>query len=442
MGCGGPEEWVKMAKKVDFILKQEEAKKAAANVPHKILVMSGKGGVGKTTVAVNLAFGLAEKGYRVGILDADLHGPNAALMAGVEGVPAAIKDGKIVPIHATPKVSVLSISAFLPDRDTPIIWRGPRKAGAIQQFLSDADWDDTDVLVVDCPPGTGDEPLSVAQLIPDADGVVVVTTPQDVALLDSRKSVQFVRQVNLKVLGIVENMSGFVCPHCGQEVNLFKVGGGERAAKELGVPFLGRVPLTEAVVQAGDSGRPVILTNPGDPAAQALASIATKLAEKLEAKSKGDAATEKGERSAPPEDAGRMESGSGARTNGATPAKDRVLLAIPSDGPEGLDAPVAGHFGKTRYFTVVEVRDGRIIEVRSVENPIGADHKPGQVPKFVRDLGVDAVVAGGMGTRAKEAFSNFGIAVWSGATGTVRAAVDQYLAGSLSAEAGCPDGSC
>ncbi len=424
-----------MAREMDFILKQKEAQKVAASVPHKILVMSGKGGVGKTTVAVNLAFALAEKGYRVGLLDADLHGPNAALMAGVEGVPAAVDGGRIKPIHASPKVAVLSISAFLPDRDTPIIWRGPRKAGAIQQFLTDADWTGIDVLVVDCPPGTGDEPLSVAQLIPDADGVVVVTTPQDVALLDSRKSVQFVRQVKLDVLGIVENMSGFVCPHCGREVDLFKVGGGERAARELGVPFLGRIPITEAVVASGDSGRPVVLAAPGDPAAQALARIAGRIEERFSQAAKAGEDS-RGTRGADSGDTSR--NGESRRGNG----KGRVVLAVPSEGAEGLDTTVSGHFGRTPYFTVVEVRDGRIAEVRSVENPVGRDHEPGQIPDFVKGLGVDAVVAAGLGSRARTALSNHGIEVWTGASGTVRSAVEEYLAGRLSAEGACPGGDC
>ncbi len=256
---------------------EQRVLEAMDRIPHKILVMSGKGGVGKTTVAVNLAFAMASQGLEVGLLDVDLHGPNVALMAGVEGRQLEMKNDRITPIRATPKVRVLSIAFFLPHPDAPIAWRGPRKSGAIRQLLADGDWDGVDVLIVDCPPGTGDEPMSVGQLIPSADGVIVVTSPQDVSLLDSRKCVGFVDQIGLKMLGIVENLSGFVCPSCGERVDLFKTGGGERAATELGVPFLGRIPLSAAMVEAGDSGKPLVISDPDDAAAVAIGKVAERL---------------------------------------------------------------------------------------------------------------------------------------------------------------------
>lgn len=246
-------------------------------IPHKILVMSGKGGVGKTTVAVNLAFVLAKQGYEVGLLDVDLHGPNAALMAGVEEFQADLVDEHFTTPRAAPRVRVLSIAFFLPHPDAPIAWRGPRKSGAIRQLLADGDWDGVDVLVVDCPPGTGDEPMSVAQLIPGADGAVVVTSPQGVSLLDSRKCVRFIEQIGLNTLGIVENLSGFTCPSCGERVDLFKTGGGESAAMELAVPFLGRIPISPAMVEAGDSGKPIVASDPDDQAAAALRQVAQRL---------------------------------------------------------------------------------------------------------------------------------------------------------------------
>ncbi len=264
----------------DEIVKSEKrAQEAMSRIPHKILIMSGKGGVGKTTMAVNLAFAMADQGLEVGLLDADLHGPNVALMAGVQGQQLETADDRIKPIRATPKVRVLSIAFFLPHSDAPIAWRGPRKSGAIRQLLADGDWEGVDVLIVDCPPGTGDEPMSVGQLIPDADGAIVVTSPQDVSLLDSRKCVGFVGQIGLKMLGIVENMSGFVCPSCGERVDLFKTGGGERAATELGVKFLGRIPLSAAMVEAGDSGKPLVASHPEDLAAIAIGQVADKLRE-------------------------------------------------------------------------------------------------------------------------------------------------------------------
>jgi Mrp family chromosome partitioning ATPase len=248
-----------------------------AGIPHKILVMSGKGGVGKTTVAVNLAYAFAAMGKQVGIVDADLHGPNVALMTGIEGLPAYGDNGIIKPIVAAKNVKVLSIASFLPGADQPVIWRGPRKSAAIRQFLGQGDWTSVEVLIVDCPPGTGDEPMSVAQLIPDADGVVIVTSPQDVALLDSRKCVSFVREVDQKVLGIVENMSGFMCPECGHRVDLFKTGGGEKAALEMNVPFLGRIPIAPEMVESGDSGRPIVGKNPENNGSLALKDIARKI---------------------------------------------------------------------------------------------------------------------------------------------------------------------
>ncbi len=257
---------------------QEQTARAIAkmaSIEHKILVMSGKGGVGKTTVAVNLAYAFAARGFNVGIVDTDIHGPNVALMTGVEGFKAQGEDGVIEPIEAAANVKVMSISAFLPGPDSPVVWRGPMKAGVIAQFLADGNWDGIDLIVVDCPPGTGDEPLSVAQLIPDADGVVIVTQPQDVSLLDSRKCVNFVRMLKLPLLGIVENMSGLICPHCGERIDLFSCGGGERAAREMGVPFLGAIPITTRMVAAGDSGKPLVEYHRDDPAAAVLNDIAS-----------------------------------------------------------------------------------------------------------------------------------------------------------------------
>ena len=239
---------------------QHEAVEAGmAKVKHKIMVMSGKGGVGKTTVAANLAFALGMRGLDVGLMDADIHGPDIPMILGIEDKRPEISGEKISPIAVTPRLKAMSIGFLIPDRDSPIIWRGPMKMNAIRQFLSDVDWGELDYMIVDLPPGTGDEPLSVAQLIKKVDGAIIVTTPQDLALLDSRKAVNFSGVLKVPVIGIVENMSGFVCPHCGKEVNIFKYGGGERAASELGVPFLGRVPLDPQMVEAADSGTPFVL---------------------------------------------------------------------------------------------------------------------------------------------------------------------------------------
>ncbi|MDW5562330.1 MAG: Mrp/NBP35 family ATP-binding protein [Methanomassiliicoccus sp.] len=255
-----------------------------SKIKHTIVVMSGKGGVGKSTVTVNLAVGLAMRGLEVGILDADIHGPNIPKMLKVEDVQLSADDNGIYPAFVPPHLKVMSMGFLSPNRDQPIIWRGPMKMGAIRKFIEDVYWGDLDFLVVDLPPGTGDEPLTIAQLIPNADGSIIVTTPQDVALLDSRKTVVFSEGLHLPVVGIVENMAGLICPHCGKEIDLFKLGGGEKAAHELGVPFLGRIPIDPDVVNTGDEGVPIIAADPDSPAAKALDGIINKVVEFSERK--------------------------------------------------------------------------------------------------------------------------------------------------------------
>jgi Mrp family chromosome partitioning ATPase len=242
-------------------------------IKHKIMVMSGKGGVGKSTIAVNLAFGLAMRGMEVGILDADIHGPNVPKMLGVEHALLTHDGSYILPVIVAPNVRVISMAFLLSKSDAAVIWRGPMKMGAIRQFLSEVNWGVLDYLIIDLPPGTGDEPLSIAQMIPDADGVIIVTTPQDVALLDASKSISFAKALNLPVIGVVENMSGFTCPHCGKEIALFKKGGGERLATEMGVAFLGRVPFEVSAVESGDGGIPIVLSQPDSQASKAINSI-------------------------------------------------------------------------------------------------------------------------------------------------------------------------
>lgn len=239
--------------------------KAKIDVKHVILVISGKGGVGKSTVSVNLAYALSSNGYNVGLVDLDMHGPNIPKMLGIEDHKLQALGDRILPVRITGNLSVISMAFLLPNRDTPIIWRGPMKMVAIRQFLEDVDWGELDYLVVDLPPGTGDEALTIAQIAPNLSGAVVVTTPQEVATLDSRKAVRFVEKMGVRVLGIVENMSGMRCPHCGGGIDLFGTGGGKKAAEELGVPFLGSIPIDPEMRKAGDEGRPFIIThsNPG-----------------------------------------------------------------------------------------------------------------------------------------------------------------------------------
>ena len=223
-----------------------------------ISVASRKGGVGKSTVAVNVAYGLAKRSKKVGILDVDIHGPNIAKMLGIEESRLISCEQGIEPVKVLPNLKAVSISMMLEHKDQPVIWRGPLKMLTIKQFLSDVNWGELDYLIVDSSPGTGDEPLSVCQLIPDISGAIIVTTPQDVAVLDARKSINFIKQLKIPELGIIENMSGFVCPYCKKEIDIFGTGGGEKSARDFGVPFLGRIPLESEFVKSGDSGTPFI----------------------------------------------------------------------------------------------------------------------------------------------------------------------------------------
>lgn len=263
--------------------KSEPKKKIAQRlkkVKHKIAVMSGKGGVGKSTIAANLAMALAKDGLETGLLDCDMHGPSIPKIMGIEDEkPTGTKSG-INPIVTKEGLKVISLGLMLPEKDSPVVWRGPLKMKAIQQFLGDVNWGDLDYLVFDLPPGTGDEPLSIAQLIPEPDGAIIVTTPQDVALLTIRRAVNFSRGVGLPILGLIENMSGFVCPYCGREVDIFKSGGGEDLASELGIPFLGKIPLDPDIVKSGEEGRPFVI-EPESKSAEIFENIVNKMKKSL-----------------------------------------------------------------------------------------------------------------------------------------------------------------
>lgn len=224
-------------------------------IRHKLVVMSGKGGVGKSSMSAQIALTLAERGLRVGLLDVDLHGPSIAGILGLEGMLDITQDKQAIPKKAAENLFVVSMQSLMPERDKAVIWRGPAKTGVIRQFIMDVKWGDLDFLVIDAPPGTGDEPLSVAQMVTGAKAVII-TTPQEVALSDVRKSINFCRTVSLPILGLVENMGPFACPCCGKTVELFKSGGGKRTAEEMGLPFLGTVPFEPTLVSACDRGNP------------------------------------------------------------------------------------------------------------------------------------------------------------------------------------------
>jgi ATP-binding protein involved in chromosome partitioning len=256
---------------------QQQIKLKLSKIKHKIAIISGKGGVGKSTVTANLAMAFAMQGNKVGVLDADIHGPCIPKMLGLKGQTLkGSPDGQLLPVTGKLGIKVASVDFLLKNDETPVIWRGPLKMRLIQQFLSDIAWSELDFLFVDLPPGTGDEPLSVMQLIPDMDGVVIVTMPSEVSEAVVKKSVTFAKQVGIPVIGIIENLSGFVCPDCGKKIDIFKSGGGKRIAQDLSIPYLGSIPIDPQVCDDSDSGVPFIAKNPNQPTAKAFTEIVTK----------------------------------------------------------------------------------------------------------------------------------------------------------------------
>jgi ATP-binding protein involved in chromosome partitioning len=356
-------------------------------IKHKVIVLSGKGGVGKSTVAVNLAADLAMAGKRVGLLDVDIHGPSVPKLLHIEGSEVASIGDAMLPVtvhFGSGTLSVMSIGLLLRERDAAVIWRGPRKYGAIKQFLKDVEWGELDYLIVDSPPGTGDEPLAVVQLIEKADGAVIVTTPQEVAVQDVRRCVVFCRQVELPVIGVVENMSGFCCPKCGELTKIFGTDGGRAMAEEMGVPYLGAIPIEPEVVVSGDSGTPVVQANPHSETAKAFGRIVRRLLD---------------------------------RELGAAAAQP----VAPKDGrPMKIAVPVTGgvlssHFGHCEQFVTFDVdADGKTIRNRQTLTP--PPHEPGTFPKWLHEQGATVIIAGGMGSRAQSLFDQNGIRVVVGAS--------------------------
>ena len=371
-------------------------------IGRKILVLSGKGGVGKSTVAVNLAMSLAQAGKKVGLLDVDLHGPSVPKILGLDGQrlgPDAT--GGIAPIRVNGNLSVVSVGLLLDSVTDAVIWRGPMKYNVIRQFLKDVEWGPLDYLVIDSPPGTGDEPLAVAQLVGKGAWAVVVTTPQDVAISDVRRSVSFCNTLNLRVAGIVENMSGLVCPHCGQQVDLFKVGGGEKLATEMNVPFLGRIPLDPRIVASGDSGKPFVESVADSPAARAFAAAVKPI---LNHTNENESLYQIRER----EEA------------------SKTKIAIPT-----ADGRLCMHFGHCEQFALVEV-DNAAKTITGTTYLTPPAHEPGVLPRWLHEEGANVIIAGGMGQRAQDLFSQNGITVVVGAPGeTPEKVASAYLASTL-----------
>ena len=259
---------------------EEKIKASLSKIKHKIFVLSGKGGVGKSSVSANLAASLSKKGFKTGLMDVDVHGPSIAQMLGLTELLDISEDQLLLPKQVNGNLKVVSVQALMQDKDQAIIWRGPAKTGMIRQFVSSVDWGELDFLIIDAPPGTGDEPLTVVQTIPEALGVIV-TTPQEVALADIRKSISFCKTVRLKTLGIVENMAGLKCPHCKETIDLFSSGGGEKTAISQGLNFLGSIPFDTQVVISGDSGVPVMFQDEATGFTKAFDTVVENIIKKL-----------------------------------------------------------------------------------------------------------------------------------------------------------------
>jgi len=263
-------------RKAAMAAQDQTIKDSLSLVEHKFLVMSGKGGVGKTSVAANLATALSRRGAKVGLMDVDLHGPDIPRILGLKGVLEASVDGRITPKPYSENLEVISVGSMAGDPDKAVIWRGPLKLQVIRQFISGVQWGKLDYLIIDSPPGTGDEPLTVAQTIPDAKAIIV-TMPQEMCLDDVRKSINFCKTVKMEIFGLIENMSGFVCPHCGKPIDLFGTGGGFRTAAAMNIPFLGRIPLDPKMVKSADAGEPYMEEYPDSEATKAYDQIVARI---------------------------------------------------------------------------------------------------------------------------------------------------------------------
>jgi len=369
--------------------------------------MSGKGGVGKSSVSTYLALGLAKRGYQVGLLDTDFHGPDISRMLGLSGKFQMGEDRRLAPQKYRDNLGIISIEGLLADRDDAIIWRGPMKHGVIKQFISEVDWGALDFLVIDSPPGTGDEPLSVAQTVTGAQAIVI-TTPQEISLADVRKAINFCRKVEMPILGLVENMSGLTCPHCGRTIPLFRQGGGRQTADLMGVDLLASLPFDLRVVEAGDQGKPLLETPDDSPFLVALGRLLDEVERRL--KLDDEKLPEKPESILSAEE--------------AMPTNRTMKVAVPL-----VDGLLCNHFGHCQRFALIEVEEGRLSEQELHTPP---PHEPGVLPRWLGGLGVNLIIAGGMGQRAISLFHEQGIKVITGAPNLApEVLVQNFLAGTL-----------
>ncbi len=386
---------------------QARIRQRMTQIKHKILVLSGKGGVGKSTVAVNLAISLSLAGKRTGLLDIDIHGPSVPKILNLEERKAHATVEAMLPIEVGTNLRVMSIGFLLPSADDAVIWRGPMKYQMIKQFLKDVEWGELDFLIIDSPPGTGDEPLSIIQLLENADGAVVVTTPQEVAISDVRKSITFCRSLQLPVLGVLENMSGFVCPKCGERTDIFKAGGGENMATAMNVPFLGRIPIDPQIVEACDSGQPYVDKYRQSQAARAFQEAVTLLV---------------GLNNIEP--AAPLRIGADKTRNRKESRNMRIAIPL-------AQGQLCLHFGHCEEFAIVDVNSEEK-SVSGIHRHVPPAHEPGVLPRWLGKQNVNVVIAGGMGSRALALFAENGIQVVTGTTtGGPEELAMAYLNGTL-----------
>ena len=374
-----------------------------SRIGRKLLVLSGKGGVGKSTVAVNLAIALARAGKKVGLLDVDLHGPSVPKLLGLDNRKLEPSSDGMIPIIVNENLAVMSVAFVLPNNHDPIIWRGPLKHSVIRQFLKDVTWGRLDYLVIDSPPGTGDEPLSVAQLAGDSAVAIIVTTPQDLSISDVRRCIAFCEALSLPVVGVVENMSGYLCPKCGQRTDLFKAGGGKALAEELGLSLLGQIPIDPRVVASGDAGSPFACDEASQsPASEAFEAVVGGI---LASSQSSDSTTEDNERK----------------------ENRSMKIAIPL-----ANGRLCMHFGHCEQFALVDTDEQNNIVNTALLTPPA--HEPGVLPAWLGEQGVDVIIAGGMGQRAQQLFTQNSITVVAGAPADEpEKLVSAYLAGTLEA---------
>ncbi|MCX5810134.1 MAG: iron-sulfur cluster carrier protein MrpORP, partial [Proteobacteria bacterium] len=373
-------------------------KKKLDRIDRVFIVLSGKGGVGKSTVAVNLALSLSLRGLRTGILDVDIHGPSVPKLLGLSGMRAGVANEEIVPIEVYSQIKVVSMGLLLDGNEQAVIWRGPMKANVIREFLQHVAWGDLDALVVDCPPGTGDEPLTIAQLLGAKSSAIIVTTPQQMATIDVEKCITFCGHLNLPIAGIIENMSGFVCPDCGKEVNIFSSGGGERLAKNYGIPFLGSIPLDPDIVKSGDEEQPYMHFYSKTKTAQKFDEIVERIAHfKKSEQTSSNTDTEK-------EIPVVLTSQDKKDGEGNTISKkeDFMKFAVPTN-----EGKLCAHFGHCEAFALIDAnKDGTIVNETYVTPP---PHEPGLLPPWLSQQGVNCIIAGGMGSRAQQLFAQQGV---------------------------------